>query len=94
MLYFLGKTVGSHKKEIVANEGKHEFVFIDQFGNTFERKMNLYSVNGSFYQAKTSLTSLLIHGLDLALFSNLSLSCFSLKISFFRVDGFKLSGST
>ena len=36
---FLGKTVGSHKKEIVANEGKHEFVFIDQFGNTFERKI-------------------------------------------------------
>ena len=36
---YLGKTSISHKLEIVANEGFHHFVFVDQLGNTFERKI-------------------------------------------------------
>ena len=34
---FLGKTKRNHKMEIVANEGIHQFVFIDEMGNTFQK---------------------------------------------------------
>jgi penicillin-binding protein 1C len=36
---FLGNTKRNHKMEIVANQGIHEFVFIDELGNTFQKNI-------------------------------------------------------